>query len=66
MSKTLRLVPTRMGIMYECPECDARFLPAIADFHSCEVSAEEEEDTTDYSASPTPTFSRVFHRATGL
>ena len=42
MSKTLRLIPTRMGIMYECPECEARFLPAIADFHSCEVSAEEE------------------------
>jgi hypothetical protein len=40
---TLRLIPTRMGIMYECPECEARFLPAIADFHSCEVTAEEEE-----------------------
>lgn len=31
--------------------------------HDCEV---EEEDTTDYSASPTPTFSRVFHRMSGL
>jgi hypothetical protein len=40
---TLRLIPTRMGIMYECPKCDARFLPAIADFHKCEVIVEYEE-----------------------
>ena len=31
--------------------------------HDCEP---EEEDTTDYSASPTPAFSRMFHRMSGL
>jgi hypothetical protein len=39
---TLRLIPTRMGYMYECPECEARFLPAIADFHKCPEVEEEE------------------------
>ena len=32
---TLRLIPTRGGLVYECPECEERFLPALADSHAC-------------------------------
>jgi DNA-directed RNA polymerase subunit RPC12/RpoP len=39
---TLGLVPTPVGWMYKCLDCEAQFLPAIADFHKCPEVEEEE------------------------
>ena len=55
---TLRLIPARGGIVYECPECEERFLPALADRHRCEAieewyksyrgSPEDKQDAKEY------------------
>jgi hypothetical protein len=59
-----------IGTTATCAECNRVFnLLNLADVneyyygHDCET---EEEDPIDYSASPTPTFTRMFHRMSGL
>lgn len=39
--KSLGLVPTHAGWLYECLDCKARFTPDLADNHKCPEVEEE-------------------------
>jgi hypothetical protein len=68
--KSLRLIPTRGGIVYECPECEERFLPALADNHVCEVDESFRDDLPAWEdptpSMPFPVFTTMFNRMGGF